>query len=158
MSHTWNFELKIYVKWLIKFRRWIVQKMKVSTIVDFRGFKIRDRHNSSTWVIVKFLFSIFKNSIRVMIKYNFRPFETLQRPENPRWLCAIYCWSLGKIGLKVGQNHENHQKWQKMAILDHCRGLTHGFSWVTDLVICAKCLHFGHPLVPRVGLFGTLDF
>ena len=69
MSHTWNFELKIYVKWLVKFRRRIVQKLKVYTIVDFRGFQIRDRHNSSTWVIVKFLFSIFKNSTRVMIKY-----------------------------------------------------------------------------------------
>jgi hypothetical protein len=36
------------VKWLVKFRRRTVQKLKVSTIVDFRGFQIRDRHNSST--------------------------------------------------------------------------------------------------------------
>ena len=45
MSHAWNFELKIYVKWLVKFRRRIVQKLKVSGIVDFRSFQIRDRHN-----------------------------------------------------------------------------------------------------------------
>ena len=113
MSHTWNFELKIYVKWLIKFRRWIVQKMKVSTIVDFRGFKIRDRHNSSTWVIVKFLFSIFKNSIRVMIKYNFRPFETLQRPENPvdfvQFIVEVsvkLVWKWAKI-MKIIKNGKN---------------------------------------------------
>ena len=69
MSHTWNFELKISVKWLVKFRRRIVQKLKVSTIVNFRGFQIRDRHNSSTWPMVIFLFSIFKNATRVMIEH-----------------------------------------------------------------------------------------
>ena len=121
MSHTWNFELKIYVKWLIKFRRWIVQKMKVSTIVDFRGFKIRDRHNSSTWVIVKFLFSIFKNSIRVMIKYNFkynfRPFETLQRPENPvdfvQFIVEVsvkLVWKWAKI-MKIIKNGKKRPFW-----------------------------------------------
>ena len=40
MSHTRNFELKISVKWLVKFRRRIVQKLKVG---DFLKELLLDR-------------------------------------------------------------------------------------------------------------------
>ena len=90
MSHAWNFELKIYVKWLVKFRRRIVQKLKVSEIIDFRSFQIRDRHNSSTWTMAKFLFSIFKNSTRVMIEHKISgSLEHCKGLKTPSTLCNL---------------------------------------------------------------------